>query len=336
MKKFLISMFAVFVIAANAVNAGAPVSRGNYDYLEYAPQRTTPAPQRTYPVQQTYPQQQQPVQNSDPIEVQSPIQVQDSSANYTGQPKTVADLAPGTIVSDPKSVWNWISAKNYAGETEFKLPVFWFVIGNDINAADSTLLLAKYNVANYPFNHPNKGMTTWVNSDIRRWLRTTFWKHLTSEFQNAVVNVDVENQNLNGALEKSNENVYLLSIVELSLSDRKNNGRGLDYQYLQRDLKGESLKLYGGKGGPLTSGGTERYLTRTINRPKAESAGYREDVFRVNLNGILETERFDRTYYVNVRPALNIKSTTKVSGPHTFKLYHPNNRGDFQYYTLEF
>ncbi|MDD3593610.1 MAG: DUF6273 domain-containing protein [Candidatus Gastranaerophilales bacterium] len=247
---------------------------------------------------------------------------------YKGNAQTVGDLPLGTIVMDPNSMWNYIKDKNYAGAIQFRMPVFWSVVGYDVYAKDSSLLFARHQVAQYPFNHENKSLTPYPDSDIRRWLRTTFYKHLSPEFKNAIVEVTVENQDLKGNLVKSNENVFLLSIVELVLSDRKNNGNGLEYEYLPQELTCKSLsKLYNEK---LIEIEAPSYWTRTINSPKAISAGFKYDAFVVNRNGVIDTWPADFNY--SVRPAVNIKSTTKVTGPYAMDL----NGKQLIYYTLIF
>ena len=223
---------------------------------------------------------------------------------FRGQASTLGELPAGAIVMDPKSVWNFRNGDNYSGEIEVSRPVFWRKLEDNHYTNDATLLLAEHRVAAYPFCHTKKGLRAWDESDVRRFLRTTFYTHLSEGFKSAIVNVNIPFADMSGKPKTVSDNFFLLSIVEV-------------WYYKDKD------QFWAGVLGPTK--------TRTINRPEAKSAGFTNDVFNVQ-NGVLDTDWYASTNSY-VRPAVNLKSSTKVSGPYEFT-YNLNEK--MIYYALEF
>ena len=265
---------------------------------------------------------------------------------FTGQAYTLADLPPGTIVMDPKSVWNFRKGDNYSGEIEFSHPVFWRKLEDNHYAQGSTLLLSEVTVAGYPFCHQKKGLRAWDESDVRRFLRTTFYNHLSDGFKNSIVNVNIPFADMQGSPKTINDNLFLLSIVEWGLSDRKNNGSVIKYNdlpniYVAKEFSYDNREHFSQNPYDLTYYSGHNNWTRTINRPAAKSAGYDREVFTVSGEGVLDTtsEYYDSYVLGKVRPAVNIKSTARVSGPYQF-IHHefgsPVSQNSFIYYTLDF
>lgn len=249
---------------------------------------------------------------------------------FRGQASTLGELPAGAIVMDPKSVWNFRNGDNYSGEIEISRPVFWRKLEDNHYTNGATLLLAEHRVAAYPFCHTKKGLRAWDESDVRRFLRTTFYTHLSEGFKNAIVNVNIPFADLNGNPKTVNDNFFLLSIVEWGLSDRANNGSVIKYNDLPMIYDTPRVWYYKDKD-QFWAGVSRETKTRTINRPEAKSAGYTGDVFNVS-GGTLDTDWYasNNSY---VRPAVNLKSSTKVSGPYEFT-YNLNEK--MIYYALEF
>ena len=261
----------------------------------------------------------------------------DQNKVFKGSVSTLAELPAGAIVMDPKSVWNYRNGKNYSGDIALSYPVFWRKLEDNHYVDGSTLLLSELEVASYPFCHKGKGLRAWDESDVRRFLRTTFYTHLSEGFKNAIVNVDIPFVDMNGSPKTVNDNFFLLSIVEWGLSDRLNNGSVIKYNDLPAIYETKILR-YVDSWKAYEFNRSLSSLTRTINRPKAVSAGYTNDVFEIEHDGVLDTTFYDYQYAglsTSTRPAVNIKSSTKVSGPYEFK-YYVNNSKTMIYYTLDF
>ena len=254
---------------------------------------------------------------------------------YRDDINTLGGLPQGALLMDPKSVWNFRTGRNYSGEITVSHPVFWKKLEDNHYQNGATLLLSDFSVAEYPFCHSQKGIRAWNESDVRRFLRTTFYNHLSTGFQNAIVNVTIPYADLSGHAQTVTDNLFLLSIVEWGLSDRGSNGKAIKYPNLPNTYAMGSLEY----------NKTDNYynvyyyssaenLTRTINRPKASSAGYTSDVFLVEA-GALETSSFSYPYY-KVRPAVNLKSSTRVQGPYKFEYGSKYSRKALIYYILAF
>lgn len=260
---------------------------------------------------------------------------------YKGASSTLGELPAGTVVMDPKSVWKFRNGMNYSGKISAEYPVFWMKLEDNHYVDGGTLLLSEVKVAEYPFCHSEKGLRDWGESDVRRFLRTTFYTHLSEGFKNAIVNVNIPYADLNGASKTINDNLFLLSIVEWGLSDRDNNGTVIKYDDLPRIYGAREFKYHeqdnNGKAYFDIGNYYDTNWTRTINRPKASSAGYRGDVFEILSSGVIKTDSYD-SHIKAVRPAVNLKSSTKVSGP--YKFVYDNRYQSFTktlvYYVLEF
>lgn len=299
-------------------------------YQQYQ-QQTQPSPQ---PAAQQYTQPYQPqYSQSQPQQVPSSPYKYTNTQVYQGAAATLADLPSGTIVIDPKALWKYTYSNNYIGEPVVEAPVFWNVFEHGHYKDGATLLVSEYFVAQYDFNHINKPMGNWVDSDVRRWLRTTFYKHLSPAFKNAIVTVDAPSVNMKNQPYKSNENVFLLSIVEWGLSDRANNGKVVNNPYLTRELVSGTVGFYkAGNLMKLDKNKSMPYGTRTINIPQAGGFQGKDKDFFVISNGLLEATKYNYSFNNKIRPAVNIKSSTPVSGPHTMTYFVDKT---LTYYVLE-
>ena len=194
-------------------------------------------------------------------------------------------------------------------------------------------MLSEVVVAHYPFCHFKKGLRAWDESDVRRFLRTTFYTHLSEGFKNAIVNVNIPFADLNGNPKTVNDNFFLLSIVEWGLSDRANNGSVIKYNDLPNIYMTKDMSFQKSWNAFTMYDASRDIQTRTINRPEAKSAGYTREVFGVVNNGVLTTNSYSDPLSWT-RPAVNLKSSTKVSGPYEFK-YSINHSKSLIYYALE-
>ncbi len=253
---------------------------------------------------------------------------------YTGDAKTLGELPAGTIVMDPKSVWTFRWGDNYSDRIIAEHPVFWRKLEDNHYNDGSTLLLSEVRVAMYPFCHSQKGLRDWAESDVRRFLRTTFYTHLSDGFRNAIVNVNIPYADMSGAPKTIEDNFFLLSIVEWGLSDRANNGTVIKYKNLPEIYEAKNFYYVDSWNAFNITGAGRGIETRTINRPVAKSAGYDNDVFEVRYNGVLSTG-WSASNLAWVRPAVNLKSSTKVKGPYKFR-YSINKKESFIYYVLDF
>ena len=299
---------------------------------------TQPTYQQTNP---TYGNQYQYIDNADNIPTQQQTQgpsIQQGQQYsqdriYKGQASTLGELPAGVIVMDPKSVWNYRKGDNYSGEIVASHPVFWRKLEDNHYTDGSTLLLSETRVATYPFCHSQKGLRAWDESDVRRFLRTTFYTHLSEGFKNAIVNVNIPFADMSGNPKTVNDNLFLLSIVEWGLSDRANNGSVIKYNDLPNIYEAKEFNFVKSWNSYTMYGAGRDIQTRTINRPIAKSAGYTNDVFAVRYNGVLATD-WSATNLSWVRPAVNLKSSTKVTGPYEFR-YSINKKESLIYYVLE-
>lgn len=250
---------------------------------------------------------------------------------YTGNAKTLGELPAGVLLMDPTSVWNYRPRENYSGDIKISMPVIWRKLEDNHYAQGATLLLSEVDVVHYPFCHSQKGLRDWSESDVRRFLRTTFYTHLSQGFKNAIINVNIPFADLEGKPKTIVDNLFLLSIVEWGLSDRANNGTVIKYNDLPAIYRSSSVSLLSNGKIFYSSSNGRAEFTRTINRPAAKSAGYSNDVFSV-ANGSLTTDSYSWDI-APVRPAVNLKSSTPVKGPFEFKFAYDKN---IIYYVLDF
>ncbi|MCQ2958164.1 MAG: DUF6273 domain-containing protein [Candidatus Gastranaerophilales bacterium] len=249
---------------------------------------------------------------------------------YQGEATTLGALPAGTLVMDPNSIWNFRRGDNNSGEIYLKHPIFWRKLEDNHYTNGATLLLSEFYVQ-YDWCHSQKGLRAWNESDVRRFLRTTFYNHLSPGFQNAIVNVNIPYANLEGKPETVLDNLFLLSIVEWGASDRANNGKVIKYDNLPAIYGAKEIR-YIDSWNSYDIDGKWYSLTRTINRPEARSAGYTSEVFTIESDGTLSTHWITVDI---VRPAVNLKSTTKVKGPYQFN-YYVYGKKHFIYYELDF
>ena len=253
---------------------------------------------------------------------------------FRGQASTLGELPAGAIVMDPKSVWNFRNRDNYSGDIVASHPVFCIILEDNHYFDGSTLLLSEVVVAHYPFCHLKKGLRAWDESDVRRFLRTTFYTHLSEGFKSAIVNVNIPFADMSGKPKTVSDNFFLLSIVEWGLSDRANNGSVIKYNDLPNIYMTKEMGFQKSWNAFTMYNASRDIQTRTINRPEAKSAGYTREVFGVVHDGVLTTNGYSDPLSWT-RPAVNLKSSTKVSGPYEFK-YSINHSESLIYYALEF
>lgn len=313
----------------------------NYSNSQQSPENM---PSYAYPQQQTYGQQNYPQygqqQYGQPQNIQYGQQYQQQQF-YTGQAQTLGDLPDGTFVLDPTSVWNYRKGENYSGTIQVSYPVIWRKLTNNHYSQGSTLLLSEYEIADYPFCVKGKGIRDWGESDLRKFLNGYFYRHLSQGFKNELISTTIPYADLTGKPKTSTDNVFVLSIVEWDLSDRAHNGKAIEYIDMRNIYHTKRISAYNNN---ILDTDDHRHslhgsITRTINRPKATSAGHDEDVFTILGNGTLKT--ITNNYSINnydflVRPALNLKSTTKVKGPYKQRAVHWASNNDFIYYVLDF
>lgn len=254
---------------------------------------------------------------------------------YEGGASTLGELPAGTLVIDPTSVWRYRKDSNYMGQVVASYPVIWRKFADNHYVQGGTLLVSETNVAHYPFCMDQKGLRAWDESDVRKFLRTLFYSHLSQGFKDAVINVNIPYVDMEGKPKTIVDNFFLLSIVEWGLSDRLNNGKAIDFIDIRDAYPYLEVKTYDEATKTIYFYNENRSWTRTINRPAAKSAGYTSDVFENTGRGTLDTAGYWRGY-ANVRPAVNIKSTTRVTGPYKQKIEYGAQKTAFVYYALEF
>ena len=166
------------------------------------------------------------------------------------------------------------------------------------------------------------------------FLNGLFYRHFSPSFKNAIISTTIPYADLTGKPKTSTDNVFVLSIVEWDLSDRAHNGKGIDYYDLRATMGTKNVAGY--KDGSLVRVVAKvSSITRTINRPKATSAGYNSDVFYISPEASLSTTEANNS--MSVRPAINLNSNTKIKGPYKQKGgLHNGVTEDFVYYVLDF
>lgn len=205
--------------------------------------------------------------------------IQPSTSHANGN-QTLGQLPIGSVVKD------------FNGHTE---P--WYVISHNHYGANHTLLLQKSIITNHVYDSQS---TPWRDSQIRNYLRNTFYPTLSTNFQNSIKVVTTQSH---GQL-NSDDTVFLLSATEL----------GNLSQYAIVD---------GPDGAEISGIAAFRHLeseywTRTKHSaPNIVSAFfYHSDQRYVYTTG----SHFSK----GVRPAVNLNPDVPVFGPY----------GDDQYYTL--
>lgn len=294
--------------------------RGNDDYYPQYQENSS----STVPTPQRY---QENTVSDTPVPTGNYSYNQDRT--YKGNAATLGELPAGVLLMDPTSVWDRRLHDNYSGSIEVSMPVVWMKLEDNHYTQGATLLLSAEEVAKYPFCHAQKGLRDWAESDVRRFLRTTFYNHLSTGFKNAIVNVNIPYADMSGKPKTILDNFFLLSIVEWGLSDRANNGTVIKYRDLPAIYTGRKM-LITYNNIPGWYGGNGCDYTRTINRPVAESAGFTNDVFVIHP-GTLNT--VSASFGTPIRPAVNLKSTTRVKGPYEYKFAHDVK---IIYYVLDF
>ncbi len=134
-------------------------------------------------------------------------------AGFTERPRPLGSLEPGAIVVDPASVWEFKKGDNYSGDPFKTEPVEWIVVKHDHFGAGTTLLISKELVARH-FYAPSGAPSVWETSQIRGWLRTTFFNHLSQNFQLSIAAATTTT----GGAALPGETVFLLSQTELGLA----------------------------------------------------------------------------------------------------------------------
>lgn len=268
--------------------------------------------------QQNYSQQQEYNQNYYQQLVQQPVNPQEGAAI------TLGSLPQGAVVVDINSNWNFKRAKNYTGEIIKTEPVAWIVASQGNYGAGKTLLISKDIVANYNFYGKNQNsMTNWQNSDLRACLRSTFYNHFSPQFKNAIAVVNTETPTMAGKPQTLQDNVFILSINELGLANKAKNGKNTGYFVDEQKRKGYQSVGVSSKG--IDNYQAQRYWIRTYNKPN-KASGYGDgDVFDISNQGLMNSLS-GNNWGCGVRPSVNPKSDTAISGPH--------NNGNEQYYIL--
>jgi len=334
--RFLILAFVFSVFLVTKVYASSPwtsIEKGldHYDRIKTKTQNTIIKDvnsvknnqQNTQPNNRQYKNQQnssQSQQQPDAQNYQQNTQQQPDAA----QNAALKDLPQGTLVVDVNSSWNYKRMRNYTGEIIKTEPVAWLIVSQGNYGQGKTLLLSKEIVANYNFYGKNQNsMTNWQNSDIRAWLRSTFYNHLSAQFKNAVALVNTETPTMAGKPQTVQDSVFILSTNELGLTNRAKNGKNTSFFVDEQKRKAVQSLSVSSKGKSIYQ--PQRYWLRTYNMPN-KASGYGDgDIFVITNQGLMNSLS-GSNWGCGVRPAVNLKSDTVVSGPY--------DNGIEQYYVL--
>jgi len=311
-KKFLLGLSLVFLLNISVLARTYHVPSNPNNPFAY------PAGQNSAPTNSKYPVYYGPSDAPQPQKTSQPSKYLDApvfsqSKQYPENPKTLADLPPGTFVLDAKSIWNYRKDVNYSGDIIASFPIIWRKLEDNHYSQGTTLLLSEVEIARYPFCVQGKGIRDWGESDVRKFLNGMFYRHFSTGLRSIIVNTSIPYGDLTGRPKTIQDNVFLLSIVEWDLSDRANNGKAIEYEDMRSIFAPRSVKSY--DEGVLYTSITLNNLSRTINRPVAASAGYVEDVFLIKDKGVLEAVKSNYDFH-SIRPAINVKSNTLIKGPY--------------------
>ncbi|TSI07371.1 InlB B-repeat-containing protein [Lysinibacillus sp. BW-2-10] len=172
----------------------------------------------------------------------------------------------------------------------------WYVVSHDHYGVNHTLLLQKSIIANHVYDATLK---PWKDSEIRAYLRSTFYNTLSVNFKNNIQVVTTESY---GQI-NSDDTVFLLSATELG---------NIYYYYTINSPDGREIN------GIATYRHLDgNYWTRTKESNYTSSTYYYNSYgWHVNATG--------SQISMGVRPAVNLNPTTPVFGPY----------GDDGHYTL--
>ena len=237
---------------------------------------------------------------------------------------TVGALPQGTYIMDNSSIWKF-RGYNYQGEVQAERPLIWQKIEDNHYSAGTTLLLSRYEVAyigkwKYLPVNVTEGDVAWDGSVIRDFLRTTFYESFSQKFKNAIVEVDIPYFDIDGNLKSIKDNFFVMSVAEWGaekyiVSPKRNfseEGTKISYPAMMELYNFDSLDCSTiTKKCKLYTNSTGMY-TRTMYESASTKNRYGMDVYKIDIGG----KAYKGFLCNNVRPAVNLKSSTVVKGPY--------------------
>jgi len=157
--------------------------------------------------------------------------------------QNLGGLKPGETVVDPETTWDFKDGFQHSGDTFKTEPVEWMVIAHNHFGDNTTLLLSKELVAKYRFNSSPGADNIWETSDLRSWLRTDFYDHLSTKFKAGIEPVTT----ITSGQPLSDETIFLLSAGEMGDSNNKdgtNTGFFPDNESRKIEYHGDSTSYW--------------------------------------------------------------------------------------------
>lgn len=248
--------------------------------------------------------------------------IQDTQVNVTpvaggtGELKKIRELSTGSLVYDANSLWEHRDNVAYTGNGETK-PVLWLLVAKNhsVYPGNSVTLLAKNVIAQYAFDNSTDRSASYsatnpnnwgssgspnATAGIRPWLNSTFFKHFSKAFQNAVLTTNLSNKT--GAPTAipyiTEDKVFIPSATELNGDINDINGKV--FQTI-----GEEWGYFSDNDSRKAAGVADSYWTRSTPSPSFS------ELFIVSADGSFFYNYARNTHY-GVRPVLNIKDETQV------------------------
>lgn len=184
-------------------------------------------------------------------------------------------ISIGSIVYDVNS-WEFKTGSGYTGTGTVK-EVEWMVLAHNYFGAGTTALIAKECVCKYPINTPAGVQRAWASTDMRTFLRGTFYNHLSAAFRTNLPALNVITSGVTNS-----ETIFLLS------SGEANGG----ISYFSSDAL-RIAKFYGSA------------VSNWLRTSLGANTNYYE---RIEDNGTIAYDT-DESPYPSVRPLTNLYST---------------------------
>lgn len=223
---------------------------------------------------------------------------------------SIRKLPIGSIVYDSSWTWEHKTGANYTGTGTTKA-VEWIIVAKNHTGypSNSVTLCSNELIGLYMFDNRDNsaydgdnsyGYNDWGGSKLRSWLKNTFYNSFSSNFKNNILTTTLQNEANNPVKYgkyTTTDKVFAPSQTELGGGSANTYVIGSNWGYFTTDArrvaKLDSSNMY--------------YWTRS------PGSGGSHGLRHVTTDGSFGYTHFANTGSLGVRPALNLKSDTKVS-----------------------
>lgn len=201
------------------------------------------------------------------------------------------DIPVGSVVVDEKAKWEFRDGQNYLGKNYKTESVKWKLINQGYFGMGKTLLITDEAVAFYNFD---KSSNVFSKSELNKWLKEVFYKGFSIDFKGAL-----DSFGSSSKTRLNSEQISILSMDELGLG---NNSNSVKIDYLSNQQNRVMTE------DSTVTKRSVKYWTSTAHEKETNQ------VYAVLQTG--EAGTYDmKNGLTGVRPAVNLKNDTLVSGP---------------------